>query len=73
MPQAEELIAMYIDAYGEVLPDIDWYRALAAYKFAIITGFNLMLHRRGKRHDPMWETTKDSMQTLLRRAHELLN
>jgi len=73
MPQAEDLIAMYIDAYGEDLPDIDWYRALAAYKFAIITGFNLMLHRRGKRHDPMWETTKDSMQPLLHRAHELLN
>ena len=73
MPQAEDLIAMYMDAYGADLPDIDWYRALAAYKFAIITGFNLMLHRRGKRHDPMWETTKDSMQTLLHRAHELLS
>ena len=72
MPQAEALIEMYIQAYGEELPDIHWYRALAAYKFSIITGFNLMLHRRGKRHDPMWETTKDSMATLLDRAHELL-
>ncbi len=43
-----------------------------AYKFAIITGFNLMLHRCGKRHDPMWEVTKDSMQSLLDRAHILL-
>lgn len=73
MPQADELIAMYLEAYGEDLTDIHWYRALAAYKFSIITGFNLMLHRRGKRHDPLWETTKDSMEPLLSRAQELLS
>ena len=72
MPQADELIAMYVEAYGEELPDINWYRALASYKFAIITGFNLMLHRRGKRDDPMWETSKDSMESLLARSHSLL-
>lgn len=72
MPQAEALIEMYLQAYGGELPSLDWYRALAAYKFAIITGFNLMLHRRGKRHDPMWETTKESMESLLQRAHSLL-
>lgn len=72
MPQAEELIKMYEQAWGSPLPEIDWFRALAAYKFAIITGFNLMLHRRGKRHDPIWEITKDSMESLLQRALELL-
>lgn len=72
MPCAEELIEMYRKACGQELEDINWYRALAAYKFAIITGFNLMLHRRGKRHDPMWETTKNSMQSLLSRADSLL-
>lgn len=72
MPAAEELIAMYEQAWGSKLPEIDWFRALAAYKFAIITGFNLMLHRRGKRHDPVWETTKDSMESLLLRARNLL-
>ncbi|NQV71080.1 MAG: phosphotransferase family protein [Pseudohongiella sp.] len=72
MPQADELIDMYLHAYGRNLPDINWYRALAAYKFSIITGFNLMLHRRGKRHDPMWETTRESMQPLLERAYSLL-
>lgn len=72
MPRADELIVMYQEAWGAELREIDWYRALAAYKFAIITGFNLMLHRRGKRHDPMWETTKESMETLLQRALELL-
>ena len=73
MPHAKELIEIYEEAWGASLPEIDWFRALAAYKFAIITGFNLMLHRRGKRDDPVWETTKDSMESLLLRAKALLN
>jgi aminoglycoside phosphotransferase (APT) family kinase protein len=72
MPAAEELVAMYEEAWGASLPDLNWYRALAAYKFAIITGLNLSLHRRGKRPDPLWEVTKLSMSTLTARALELL-
>jgi len=72
MPRAENLIAMYEEAWGKEIPEISWFRALAAYKFAIITGFNLMLHRRGKRHDPAWEITKDSIESLLQRAYSLL-
>lgn len=72
MPQADELITLYQSAYGQPMVDTQWYRALAAYKFAIITGFNLMLHRRGKRHDPMWETSKLSIEPLLARARQLL-
>lgn len=62
----------YVEAYGAPLPDIRWFRALAAYKFAIITGFNLSLHRRGKRPDPSWEQTALSMPPLINRALELL-
>jgi aminoglycoside phosphotransferase (APT) family kinase protein len=69
----ETLVAFYEEAWGEPLPDLAWYRALAAYKFAGITGFNLMLHRRGKRHDPLWETTRLSMTPLVDRALELLS
>lgn len=72
MPLADELIEMYAEAWGGVLAPLGWYRALAAYKFAIITGFNLMLHRRGKRPDPSWEETKESIEPLLERAFELL-
>jgi aminoglycoside phosphotransferase (APT) family kinase protein len=71
-PGAEELAALYADAWGETLPDLGWYRALAAYKFAIISGFNLGLHRRGKRHDPLWETVAESIEPLFARAAELL-
>jgi aminoglycoside phosphotransferase (APT) family kinase protein len=69
---AEELIELYERAWGESLADVDWFRALAAYKFAIITGLNLGLHRRGKRHDPLWEVTGRSIVPLLERARALL-
>jgi aminoglycoside phosphotransferase (APT) family kinase protein len=71
-PGADELVAMYADAWGAKLPDLGWYRALAAYKFAIISGFNLSLHRRGKRHDPVWEVVAESIEPLLARAAELV-
>ncbi len=72
MPDADALCEMYREAWGAPLPDLGWFRALAGYKFAIITGLNLSLHRRGKRVDPTWETIGDSIGTLLARAEELL-
>ncbi len=68
----DTLMRLYEEAWGEPLPDLSWYRALAAYKFAAISGFNLMLHRRGKRDDPLWETTRLSMGPLIDRALTLL-
>ena len=68
----EVMMERYREAWGAPLPDLNWYRALAAYKFAVITGFNLSLHRRGKRYDPSWEVTRLSMPTLMSRALELL-
>jgi len=69
---ADELVALYERAWAEPLPDVAWFRALAAYKFSIITGLNLGLHRRGKRHDPLWEVTGKSIVPLLERARALL-
>ncbi len=69
---ADELVELYARAWGEPLADVAWFRALAAYKFAIITGLNLGLHRRGKRHDPLWEVTGKSIVPLLERARALL-
>jgi aminoglycoside phosphotransferase (APT) family kinase protein len=70
---ADALVELYQEAYAESLPDVSWFRALAAYKFAIITGFNLSLHRRGKRHDPLWEQTALSIEPLVDRALRLLD
>ncbi len=73
MPRADELITQYCEAWGEALPDLSWFRALAAYKFAIITGFNLGLHRRGKRPDALWERIGLSIGSLQARAAQLLD
>lgn len=72
MPNAEALEAMYLEAWGEPLEDLSWFKALALYKFSIITGFNLMLHRRGKRDDPHWEEMVPSMKSNMEFALQLL-
>jgi aminoglycoside phosphotransferase (APT) family kinase protein len=48
----EELL---VEAYGAPADEFDWYLALTFYKYAAIFGYNLMLHRRGKRPDPIYE------------------
>lgn len=72
LPHPDRLIEWYVDEYGSDPGDINWFRALACYKFAIITGLNLSLHRRGKRHDPHWEDIKYSMPTLTAYALKML-
>ncbi|MEO9256139.1 MAG: phosphotransferase family protein [Tepidiformaceae bacterium] len=72
MPEARVLEAMYREAWGEPIAELNWFTALALYKFGIITGFNLMLHRRGKRDDPHWEEMAPSMASNMAFAMELL-
>jgi aminoglycoside phosphotransferase (APT) family kinase protein len=43
------------EMYGADPDDYRWYLALTSYKYAAIFGYNLMLHRRGKRPDPSYE------------------
>jgi aminoglycoside phosphotransferase (APT) family kinase protein len=69
----DELEAMYAEAWEAPLEGLAWFKALALYKFGIITGFNLMLHRRGKRHDPHWEEIGPGMQTNMEYAMGLLS
>lgn len=72
LPSAEELIALYEDGMQQKVQHLAWYRALAGYRFGVISGFNVMLHRRGKRHDPEWERIAPSVRFLFGRARELL-
>jgi aminoglycoside phosphotransferase (APT) family kinase protein len=44
-----------LEMYGPGAEDFSWYLALTYYKYASIFGYNLMLHRRGKRPDPIYE------------------
>ena len=52
--------------------DARWFRAFAGYRFGVITAFNLMLHRRGKRPDPTWEDIAVSAPLMFERGLELI-
>ena len=41
--------------YGADREEMRWFAAMSLYKYSSILGYNLMLHRRGKRPDPMYE------------------
>ena len=62
----------YAEVTGSDLATLDWHRALSRYAFATITGFNLKLHRSGKRVDPTWEQYAGSQRPLLESAARLL-
>jgi len=74
VPQFEHLVARYAEASGRnvSLADVAWYRALSGYRFGVISGLNVMLHRTGKRDDPSWEGIALSVPYLFGRASELL-
>ncbi|MBF6567942.1 MAG: phosphotransferase family protein [Candidatus Binataceae bacterium] len=73
-PAPEEIAESYQGAAGERTDDnqVRWFRALSCFRFGAITAFNLMLHRRGKRPDEMWETFALSAPRLFERGLELL-
>jgi aminoglycoside phosphotransferase (APT) family kinase protein len=67
-----------VETYRRVAPfsvsgdEVRWFRAFAGYRFGVITCFNLMLHRRGKRDDPHWEDIAISAPRMFERGLELL-
>jgi aminoglycoside phosphotransferase (APT) family kinase protein len=73
VPAPERLAELYAEELGQELEHVAFYRALAGYKFSIIAGFNLMLHRRGKRDDPYYERLRSSIPRLMERAREVLD
>ncbi|HEY2662700.1 MAG TPA: phosphotransferase family protein [Candidatus Binataceae bacterium] len=70
----EEIAVTYSQAASFPIPtdQIRWFRAFAGFRFGVITCFNLMLHRRGKRVDPLWEETGLSAPRMFERGIELL-
>jgi aminoglycoside phosphotransferase (APT) family kinase protein len=75
LPSFEQMVGWYSDAVGRPvsLDDVAFYRALSGYRFGVISGLNVMLHRTGKRHDPEWEGIALSVPSMFERACELLN
>ncbi|MEA2628975.1 MAG: hypothetical protein QOJ10_1435 [Chloroflexota bacterium] len=58
--------------YGADAVEMRWYLALSLYKYASIFGYNLMLHRRGKRPDPMYEGLTDTIVGMIEEGIALL-
>jgi aminoglycoside phosphotransferase (APT) family kinase protein len=58
---------------GEDLETSRWYLAAGAYKYAAIFGYNLALHRRGKRPDAVYEELAGVVPALIRSALQGLN
>lgn len=74
LPPFDDLVARYAAASGRRVgvADVAWFRALAGYRFGVISCFNVMLHRTGKRPDPEWDRIAPSIEFLFGRAAELL-
>ncbi len=70
----DEVVALYRERVSSNIDpaQVQWFRAFAGYRFGVITAFNLMLHRRGKRLDPIWEDIALSGPRLFERGLELL-
>jgi aminoglycoside phosphotransferase (APT) family kinase protein len=74
VPSFEDIVGWYAEASGRPveLDDVAFYRALAGYRFGVISGLNVMLHRTGKRHDPEWERIALSVPSMFDQACRLL-
>ncbi|GAA1510945.1 phosphotransferase family protein [Nocardioides humi] len=51
--------------YGIGARELAWHVAASCYKYAAIVGYNLRLHRRGKKHDPIYESLQHTARALL--------
>jgi aminoglycoside phosphotransferase (APT) family kinase protein len=58
--------------YGADAGEMNWYVAMSLYKYAAIFGYNLMLHRRGKRPDPMYEKLTSTITGMIDEGIEML-
>lgn len=58
--------------YGVEADEMRWYVALSLYKYAAILGYNLMLHRKGRRPDPMYEGLTDTIVGMIDEGIALL-
>jgi aminoglycoside phosphotransferase (APT) family kinase protein len=71
-PPVAEIREIYEQRMGCVFPDIPWYQAFAGYRLASIGCLNVKLHRKGQRHDPIWENMALCLSNMFERAREIL-
>jgi aminoglycoside phosphotransferase (APT) family kinase protein len=54
-----------LELYGAEPEDAAWFVALTCLKYGAILGYNLGLHRSGKRHDPIYDELQETMRGLM--------
>ena len=62
---------VYESEMGQSFDDIPWYRALAGYRLGCIACLNVKLHRKGQRHDPVWEKIALTVLPMFEQARKL--
>jgi aminoglycoside phosphotransferase (APT) family kinase protein len=70
----DEIVSTYMESGNFTVskPELNWFRAFASFRLGVLACFNVMLHRRGKRHDPAWETLVRSAPAMFEHGLELL-
>lgn len=70
----DEIVSIYSESgkFAVSKREVNWFRAFACYRLGVLTCFNVMLHRRGKRHDPEWEILALSAPGMFEYGLELL-
>jgi len=71
-PTPTRIGEIYCAESGRDAAILPWFEALAAYRLAAISCLNVKLHRRGQRHDPMWENNARSVMPMFERAQNLI-
>ncbi len=68
-----EIRDIYESRMGQTFHDIPWYQAFAGFRLASIGCLNVKLHRKGQRHDPIWENMGLCLTPMFERAREILS
>jgi aminoglycoside phosphotransferase (APT) family kinase protein len=70
----DEIVSTYSESGNFTVSnnELNWFRAFASFRLGVLACFNVMLHRRGKRHDPEWETLVLSAPAMFEHGLELL-
>ena len=71
-PPAEELRDLYERGMQQRFDAIPWYQAFAGFRLGSIGCLNVKLHRKGQRHDPIWESIGLCLSNMFERAREIL-
>jgi len=71
---SDEIVSIYSESgkFAVSNKEVNWFKAFACYRIGVLACFNVMLHRRGKRHDPEWETLALSAPAIFEHGLELM-